>query len=478
MVFDPAGSTPGCAWRQGEVDKAKDRVECPLGEIPAGGSKPFSVRAKVTDRVPMGKELETKAEARASNLPDYGEDYEDYEGRTTSAVLGFTEYEADLSLEATASPAEAAPGDKITYRVRPINNGPSSRVLPNLFIRPDPALRDVTAKVVPGNGDNDECNATDGGEGHGDKYVKCWRVNPKRGDVVEVTGTVGPTDAQSLASSFRIYNEEDGESPPDPNNTNDTVTVNTKVAKDQTDLAITGKGPSTATPGKSTASYAFAVTNKGGRAARGSKLAINVPKGLMNVTAKGCTVKGSTATGTTATCNLGDLAGGATKKITLSGKVRPDAAGTLTVTGKASSSTPEASTADNAATVRTATKPGADLKVTGSVGKLKKGKTGTYSFSVSNRGPATARNVTVTARLPKGLSIKSVSGRGCKRSGNGIRCAVSSLAPGKTAKISVRVKVAKKAKGKPAYKVTVSSATYDPYRANNSTTVRRGVTKH
>ena len=85
------------------------------------------------------------------------------------------------------------------------------------------------------------------------------------------------------------------------------------------------------------------------------------------------------------------------------------------------------------------------VKVTPKAKKVKRGKKAAFKVAVRNAGNGFARNLKVCAKAPK-RQLKPVGAK-CKK--------VAKLAPGKTAKVTLKVKVTKKAKAGKAYKVSV-----------------------
>jgi uncharacterized repeat protein (TIGR01451 family) len=99
----------------------------------------------------------------------------------------------------------------------------------------------------------------------------------------------------------------------------------------------------------------------------------------------------------------------------------------------------------------------------------------TYAFRVTNHGPSTATNVSVTDPLPGGLTFES-GGQGCAATGKTVTCTVAEIAPGASVTFTVKTKVASSVTGCDGpdgigNTATVSSTTSDPTTANNSATV-------
>jgi uncharacterized repeat protein (TIGR01451 family) len=87
---------------------------------------------------------------------------------------------------------------------------------------------------------------------------------------------------------------------------------------------------------------------------------------------------------------------------------------------------------------------GADLSVTqtDSPDPVPAGQPLTYDIRVANAGPAIATGVSVVDELPDGSAFRSATtsqGPGCVREGGLVRCALGSLSPGGTARVTVVV---------------------------------------
>jgi uncharacterized repeat protein (TIGR01451 family) len=99
----------------------------------------------------------------------------------------------------------------------------------------------------------------------------------------------------------------------------------------------------------------------------------------------------------------------------------------------------------------------------------------TYVFRVTNHGPSTATNVSVTDPLPGGLTFES-GDPGCAAAGKTVTCTAAEIAPGASATFTIKTKVATSVTGCDGPNgigntASVSSTTSDPNPANNSAAV-------
>jgi uncharacterized repeat protein (TIGR01451 family) len=96
----------------------------------------------------------------------------------------------------------------------------------------------------------------------------------------------------------------------------------------------------------------------------------------------------------------------------------------------------------------------------------------TYTLSVSNLGPSPANTVSVSDTLPAGAAFISASGTGwsCNQAGGVVTCTVATLPVGAAPVISLTMNAPSAGGATLSNTATVSSATTDTNRANNSST--------
>jgi uncharacterized repeat protein (TIGR01451 family) len=92
------------------------------------------------------------------------------------------------------------------------------------------------------------------------------------------------------------------------------------------------------------------------------------------------------------------------------------------------------------------------------------GKTVTYAITIANRGPATARAITLSTTLSSDVRVTRVTGAACRRATK-ITCRLSQLAPGQDTRI--RVAAVPRRAGRLMLTSTVHSATTDPRPGDN-----------
>jgi uncharacterized repeat protein (TIGR01451 family) len=170
------------------------------------------------------------------------------------------------------------------------------------------------------------------------------------------------------------------------------------------------------------ATYTLTVTNTGGTAARNITLNDSLPAGLRG----------------DAVAQTFDLEPGASKVVTVSATVADDASGTLTNTARVTWSGDPLQ-----ASAQVRVQPVVDLAVTKSVtpSSVQVGEGATYTMTVTNNGPSTATNVTLTDPLPTGLTyVSSTASQGTATfANNTVSAQLGTLARGARATVTVRV---------------------------------------
>src|SRR5207302_500542 len=207
------------------------------------------------------------------------------------------------------------------------------------------------------------------------------------------------------------------------------------------DLSITkSDSPDPVTAG-GTLTYTLSVSNAGPSTAANVSVSDTLPAGVTFVSATGSGWTCSQAGGVV-TCTRASLAPGAAPAITIV-VTAPSEGGTITNTATVSSSTNDANTGNNTATETTTVTASADLSITksDSPDPVVAGGTLTYTLSVSNGGPSTAANVSVSDTLPAGVTFVSATGSGwtCSQAGGVVTCTRASLAPGAAPAITIVV---------------------------------------
>ena len=223
--------------------------------------------------------------------------------------------------------------------------------------------------------------------------------------------------------------------------------------------------------------YTITVTNNGPNTAKGVVVNQTLDGSLVYVS--GSSSQGTVSqAGGVVTCNLGNMS--ARSVATISVIAIPTADGTIFSTANVVSSETDFDPSNNTVTLGTrVNKPLADLAISlaDAPDPVLVGGTLTYTISVTNKGPSTANQVTVTNTLPASfafLSATSTQGT-CSNANNGnIICSVGTLANGASATITVRVRPTQN--GSFTATARVSALQVDPIASNNNASAVTTVT--
>jgi M6 family metalloprotease-like protein/uncharacterized repeat protein (TIGR01451 family) len=214
--------------------------------------------------------------------------------------------------------------------------------------------------------------------------------------------------------------------------------------------------------------YTINVTNFGPSEAKGTVINHTLPASVVFVSAF-ASQGGVSFSGGTLVANVGNLpiAGRATVTV----NVIPTLAGNITSAATVSSNEPDPDTANNTATTSTQVNPPASDITVGLLDApdpVLVGGTLTYTVSVTNKGPSTASNVTVTNTLPVSAAIHSAtpSQGSVFISGNLVIFNFGSLTNGGRA--SATISVTPTAAGNITATAVARASQIDPILANNT----------
>ena len=338
--------------------------------------------------------------------------------------------EADLAITKTASPSPLAPGQSVSYVVTVKNNGPNDAA--NVTVT-DNLPPDLTfGSATPSQGA--PCTFASGA-------VTCPMGTVANGATVTVgiTASLAPdaTGISSLTNAATVTSTTD-----DPNPANNSATAVTPVAVSAdvaAGIAVSSPaGP--VTPGNPV-TLTLTATNNGPSTAQGVVLSEDLSPLLAGsvIAGPGCSI-----TATVLTCLVGRLAPGATFTATVQATVPPDTtAASIPATDTVSSASPDRNPANDAATTTIPVgQPSVALittKVPNPAGPAVAGTAQGWTITVTNNGPSTAQNVTLSDPATTGYTPTTVTpSRGtCSIVGAAIACSFGPLNPGGVATVTV-----------------------------------------
>ncbi|MPQ99985.1 DUF11 domain-containing protein [Modestobacter sp. I12A-02628] len=393
--------------------------------------------------------------------------------------------------------AGANVGEILTYSVATANGGgnPAKNTvvvdtLPAGVEFVPGSIRAITASATQARTD-----AAGDDQGEYDAATRTVRVRVGLNATATSGGVVRPEDARSISYQVRVTEALSATTVRNDARVEYTddlaggaaTSVSTEVATPiaaAADLAVTVARTTAPPVAGRPVEYTATIRNRGPSPEPAARLVIDLPRwadgttpGLTGVTAATTGGGSCTVATLTVTCDHGALAPGDQATVTVGGEVRPD---TLPATpyrflaaasGTAYDHVPD----DNAMSVADAVTTSADLAVD-LLADRTAGTAGgpvTYTATVTNAGPSTAREVVLTDPLGDGVTVTSAtvtSGSGScttDASTTTVRCALGDLARGASATVEVRVTLSSSGSGAIGNSVSVTSATPDPVGADN-----------
>jgi uncharacterized repeat protein (TIGR01451 family) len=413
---------------------AGQNVTCDLGPIAQGQVVTASYTARVTataagQSITNQATITTEASGGFPALADYNPS-----DNSDSATLNVNP-QADLSLTKTASNLNPAVDDEVDYTLTASNAGPNDATGVRIT-DPLPAGLDFI-DATPG------CDNENG-------TVVC-QVGPLANGA-STTVTIR-THTTAAAAGMPVGNQatvSGDEQDPNPANNTASATINVQPL---VDLALTkvASNPTPAAGGP--VSYTLTLVNNGPSPATGVKITDPLPSGLSFASA--AAGQGTCrASGQTITCQLGTLAAGGTALITITADVAASAGGTSvqnTATASANEPIAQPELLTARATIRPVAVPvtvspiatpvtEANLDLTKTVNRTHApfGTELKYTIRITNHGPATALNPTVTDAFSASVHLISVhTSTGSCSKNKPITCKLDSLTSGATATISL-----------------------------------------
>jgi uncharacterized repeat protein (TIGR01451 family) len=383
---------------------------------------------------------------------------------------------ADLSLTNTPSPVPVQAGNNITYTQVVTNNGPSAATTVSLT---DALPANTTSVSLTGPAGWVCTLAT----------LTCTDtslapVAPATITyIVKVTaGTAAGTAINETASVTSAVT--------DPNLTNNIATAADVVATaTQSDLIATNSPSVTSVAAGSNVTYTQSVTNDGPAVTTAGMTFTQVTPPNTNYQSMTppagwtCgTLPPVGGTGTITCTDSGSLAVNGTASFALVLQVNSGTPSgtniTDSVTATAANIVPGITTNTASATVVVANANSADMAIvkTGTPNPVTEGTPLTYTLAVTNNGPASATNVTVTDTLPSVVTyLSSTTTQGsCSEAGGTVTCLLGTMANAATATITILT--LPNAPGVVSNTATVSADQTDPNLTNNTSTQSETIT--
>ncbi|PPK63070.1 DUF11 domain-containing protein [Actinokineospora auranticolor] len=438
------------SWPTGSCAVSGAVVTCPLGVIAAGQTTEVSftgtIDAGYSGPLTLGAEAiaQTNDPVLANNVVD---------------VVGSASTAADL-VSTIAGPDAAVPGTQLTWVQSTRNLGPSTATAVVLTNTVPEGLTGVTATTPAGN-----CTVTG-------RDISCATGDLQPGATVLLT--IAGTLAANVTAPTLTDTGAGTSGVPDPNQANNSGSATTPVTANgnlHVALAVTSGQPVQGAP----IEFRIEVSNAGPSDAQAVTVTDNLPTTIGQLTV--LTSQGTCAfTGQALGCDLGTVAAGAPPvAITVRGVLANGAGDTVTNSATASSATTELDQSDNTGTVIASATESANLAVTVDVpGSVVAGTPLTYTVTVTNNGPSTARGATLDRVLPAALTGVTTDLPGCTTAS----CALGDIAPGASVVVKITGTVDPLYQGvELETRMSTGSQAPDPDSRDNSTTSRVQVTR-
>jgi large repetitive protein len=410
-----------------------------VGAIPADGSATLTLNATVTTAGLKTNIAEVSA-ANGSDVdstPGNGDPGED-----DRASASLTPLVADLAIVKTVDNRHPDQGDRITFTLTLSNLGPDGATGVTVGDPLPTGLSFVSA--TPSQGTYNDASGT-------------WDVGsvPVGADVATLVLTADVTAGGPITNTATITHSDVLD--PVPGNDTDSANISQVL-----DLVVAKSVDDAHQDVGADVVFTVTVHNDGPNAATGVVLHDALPSGLTFV---GSTGDGTYAAGS-GTWTVGSLAAGATATLHVTATVdTPDpATNTATVTDVDQPQVTTTNDTDSA----TVTPPHADVAVTKTVDDTRPavGEPATWTITVTNLGPDTARDVVVTDAIPAGLTLDTATpSDGTYDPGTGA-WTVGDLADGATETLVLATTVTEAGDRRNA--ATATTTTYDPDPDNNT----------
>ena len=361
--------------------------------------------------------------ARLSGQPTGG-NTSTQKSNTLCWTIGSTPKDPDVKVAKSASKTSVSSGDSLTFTLEASNVG-TATATSVAIVDTIPAGFTITGASA--------------GCGINGQKVTCDVGDIDAGKSKSVTIDVKATDAAcpkvDNQATVSASNEPAGNT---GNNTSNTVTVD--VTCPNPDVKIAKSASSTSIKSGDTVTFTLEASNVGSGAATNVVIADTIPRGLTITSAPGCTISGQNVS-----CNVGDIAGGGKKSVTITVKATDGACPSVDNKATVSASNePSGNTGNNTSNTVTlkVTCPNPDVKVTKSSDApttgVKPGDSFTYTIKVTNVGGTTATGVKVSDTIPSSLTITSAPG--CSISGQKVTCDLGDIGAGASKSVTITVK--------------------------------------
>ncbi|MFB7250120.1 isopeptide-forming domain-containing fimbrial protein [Microbacterium sp. NPDC056234] len=426
-------------------------VNCAGGPIGVGDEVEITITGTLSADAPAGSAVVNTAQVESSTTdPDQSNNTSTASGTVTAAV--------DVAIEKTFAPPTPIAGEEVVYTMVASNSGPSAAENVVITDPLDPATTFVSATSDAGDCDFDG------------SVVSCAIGTLAPGASVEATVivTLAPdVDAAVQNTATITTSTSDGDA---TNNASSTSFDPTIVA----DLAVTKQASAATATAGDALTYTVDVTNVGPSVALNTVLTDTVPQGMTVQSVVAPPAATCAQTTTDVRCDFATLDPGQTETVTITVLVDADApTGDLINTASVAAPADDADTTNNSASATVAVEQSADVGVekTATPTTGVPGTAQSFTITVTNDGPSTARGVSVADILPDGFLEPTATIDGCRHTEFISDCFLGDIEPDGSVSFTIEGVIAPDATGSLTNSVTVGSATPDPNGDNYSDSV-------
>jgi len=426
-AFDVAidDTLPGSGWSIDSQDGSACNItggnilHCDVGTLAPQATYSVTV-CRDTTAEDCG-ELNNTATVSASNEPTADQqDNEDSASITVNCP--------DVHVDKTADESPVDAGDQACFTIMASNDGVGTAF--------DVELHDT----LPGTGwsidsqDGSACNITPGANDQLDCSIGTLTSGGTY--TVKVCRKTTPEDCGDLENTATVSASNEPTADQSDNEDSATITVDcpdVHVAKDAVESPISAGEK---------ACFSITVSNDGAGKATGVKLTDTLPGTGWSIDSQdGSACNITTGANDSLDCDIGDLASGATYKVTVCRTTTPEDCGDLENTATVSADNePQADQSDDSdsATI-TVNCPDVHVDKTADNSPVNAGEDACFTMVVSNAGPGDAFDVTLDDTLPgSGWNISAQDGSACNiTGGNLLHCDIGNLTSGATYSVTV-----------------------------------------
>lgn len=450
-VYDPIPATVTGAQAQSTNGSCvvTGSVNCAGGALGVGDSAEITITGTLSADAPAGSAVVNTAQVESSTTdPD--------QSNNTSTASDTVTSTADVAIEKTFAPETPVAGDQVVYTITATNAGPSAAQDVVLTDPLDPATTFVSATSDAGTCAFD------------DSAVSCDIGTLAPGATVTATVTVtlaAGADAAVQNTATITTSTSDADA---TNNASSASFDPTIIA----DLAVTKTASASTVTAGDEFTYTIGIENIGPSIAQNAVLTDTVPEGMTVQSVSASTGAECVFDTASVRCDWATLLEDETATIDVTVQVAPDApAGSLINTASIASPSDDAETANNSASATVTVEQSADVGIvkTATPATGLPGTEQSFTITVTNDGPSTARGVSIADFLPEALL--DPASEECVLFTRIFSCSVGDLAPDASASVTITGTIAPDATGTLTNTATASSATPDPNGDNYSSTV-------